>query len=240
MSRSYLEIHVFYFILAIPNEWRLLGQEQDGILLFSWNQTNQFQPTVTKIGLYFHSLNKLTTIYSFSKTSNCVQASIDSKHNYLACVTKYLDDSIKSFTYKAFLIYLKTGEICDLKLERSKQIFIQFLYQKHSVLSESSVLKFLILIHQECILQYEINECENLVLNDFAYESLVRKFTWAQWDPVHQILYYIHNKKPSRGLVEGEDESINSPISKISPTLSGLQFHDDLPHESVVSEDLQN
>lgn len=65
-------------------------------------------------------------------------------------------------------------------------------------------------------------------------ESLVRAFIWAQWDCVHQVLYYIHYRKPIRCLVEGEECEANESMI-LSPTLSGLQFHDDMPHETVVS-----
>lgn len=83
------------------------------------------------------------------------------------------------------------------------------------------------------ILQYQIkDESDKLSADNFSYESLVKKFTWAQWDSIHQTLYYIHNRKPTRCLVEGEEDNVNTV--KTSPTLSGLQFHDDLPHESVV------
>lgn len=84
------------------------------------------------------------------------------------------------------------------------------------------------------IFQYQIkDQTEELSLNSFSYESIVKVFTWAQWDPMNQILYYIHNKKPARSIVEGEEVPL--PLDpKSSPTLSGLQFHDDLPHESVV------
>lgn len=63
-------------------------------------------------------------------------------------------------------------------------------------------------------------------------DTLVRTFVWAQWDVVHQTLYYIHFRKPIKSLVEGEDLVVND---RAMPTLSGLQFHDDLPHETVVS-----
>lgn len=75
---------------------------------------------------------------------------------------------------------------------------------------------------------------EQFSLENFLYESLVRIFIWAQWDPLNQTLYYIHYRKPTRSLVEGEEQETVS-ASKMIPTLSGLQFHDDLPHESVVS-----
>lgn len=65
-------------------------------------------------------------------------------------------------------------------------------------------------------------------------ESIVRHFSWAQWDPVVQALYYIHMKPSARNsLVEsGKDDSSQG----LMPTLSAHQFHDDLPTETVVSD----
>lgn len=68
---------------------------------------------------------------------------------------------------------------------------------------------------------------------EFVIESLVRKFLWAQWDSVHRTLYYIHYRKPIHALGEDDEPKRNYDV-KLSPTLSGLQFHDDLPHETVV------
>nr|CAD7200745.1 unnamed protein product [Timema douglasi] len=61
-------------------------------------------------------------------------------------------------------------------------------------------------------------------------ESLVRAFTWAQWAPTHQALYYIHYRR-TQASVEGEPKE-----EELSPTLSCLQFHDDTPHETVVGQ----
>lgn len=66
-------------------------------------------------------------------------------------------------------------------------------------------------------------------------ECLARAFIWAQWDPIHQSLFYIHFRKPVKSLVEGEESDKNAEDIRSSPTLSGLQFHDDLPHETVLN-----
>lgn len=85
------------------------------------------------------------------------------------------------------------------------------------------------------ILQYQIKAShEELTEESFSYESLVRIFMWAQWDSLQQTLYYIHNRKRSRCLVEGEEEILDDTGTKVTPTLSGLQFNDELPHETVV------
>lgn len=61
-------------------------------------------------------------------------------------------------------------------------------------------------------------------------ESIVRNFTWAQWDPVVQAIYYIHLKPSTRNLLEKDEKD-----KGLSPTLSAYQFNDDLPTETVVS-----
>jgi len=65
------------------------------------------------------------------------------------------------------------------------------------------------------------------------FEILVKTFIWAQWDMINQVLYHIHHRQISASVVTEGDDGNNCKSSK--PTLSGLQFHDDLPHETVVS-----
>lgn len=69
-----------------------------------------------------------------------------------------------------------------------------------------------------------------LDLDILVNESIVRNFTWAQWDPVVQAIYYIHLKPSTRNLLEKDEKD-----KGLSPTLSAYQFNDDLPTETVVS-----
>lgn len=69
-----------------------------------------------------------------------------------------------------------------------------------------------------------------LDLDIMVNESIVRNFTWAQWDPVVQAIYYIHLKPSTRNLLEKDEKD-----KGLSPTLSAYQFNDDLPTETVVS-----
>lgn len=85
------------------------------------------------------------------------------------------------------------------------------------------------------IFQYQISSINEELREDIMYEFLVRKFLWAQWDPVQQTLYYIHNRKRNKCLVEGEEEELTTDNDKVTPTLSGLQFNDEVPHETVVN-----
>lgn len=70
-------------------------------------------------------------------------------------------------------------------------------------------------------------------IKELKSETLVKTFIWAQWDMINQVLYHIHHRRIPASVVTENDDENNSRSSK--PTLSGLQFHDDLPHETVVS-----
>lgn len=72
--------------------------------------------------------------------------------------------------------------------------------------------------------------------DELKKDPIIKTFVWAQWDTFYQTLFYIHHRKPVRSSIEGEEIEIHD--EKLSPVLSGLQFHDDLPHESVVSMNL--
>lgn len=75
---------------------------------------------------------------------------------------------------------------------------------------------------------------DNLI--QFKSEILVREFIWAQWDMTNQVLYHIHHRRvPVSLIMEDDIENDDNKTNRLNPTLSGLQFHDDLPHETVVS-----
>lgn len=76
-------------------------------------------------------------------------------------------------------------------------------------------------------------------IQELKSEPLVKAFIWAQWDMVNQVLYHIHHKKIPISLVSEDEEEKENKTERTNPTLSGLQFHDELPHETVVSNQLQ-
>ncbi|XP_023289623.1 protein pigeon isoform X2 [Orussus abietinus] len=140
--------------------------------------------------------------------------------------------------YRAYLIELKLPEtkIHSLEVERSKQVRIQFLYRqrKHAELE-----KFLVLIHEECVTlhttMFNVSDSDIKPVKEIKSESLVRTFMWAQWDATNQVLYHIHHRRAPTSLVTEDIDESRSKTTKSCPTLSGLQFHDDLPHETVLN-----
>ncbi|XP_025425466.1 protein pigeon isoform X2 [Sipha flava] len=59
-------------------------------------------------------------------------------------------------------------------------------------------------------------------LNIKKQEKVVNQFSWAQWEPQHQCLFYIHYSNLA-----------NSSADEAS--LSALQFHDEPQHETVLN-----
>lgn len=87
---------------------------------------------------------------------------------------------------------------------------------------------------------------EIYIVRDMKKETLVKSFIWAQWDARNQVLYHIQNKRAAPVSMFTEEDFTATDADKkyklpcASPTLSGFQFHDDLPHETVVRNKINN
>ncbi|GFG36550.1 hypothetical protein Cfor_06172 [Coptotermes formosanus] len=241
-------------------EWKLLGQEQDGSLLVSWLIESIDEDGVSKlqscIGLFHQKDNILKVLCTFNQYVNIIQATVNHSHTLLGFITKVkvcpspnettdketskdTSDISSLEVYRVFILDVRfpeeQKEPVDLGLERSRQLMIQFLYRKKEHVATE---KFLLFIHQESVSLNQIHlkedgSCEMDLFGCLNTESVVRAFSWAQWDPINQSLYYIHYRK-SQLIVEGE-ELEEGREEELSPTLSCLQFHDDKPHETVLN-----
>ncbi|KYN42990.1 Protein pigeon [Trachymyrmex septentrionalis] len=234
-------------------QWKLLGQEKDGSILIGWmeeSERNDVCTSCTVIGRYDQIDNKLQVLHRFSEVLNIVQATVNQSHTLMGYVTKQknclktsdsLEDRCSEHEfygefYRVFIVELTTDDtkVHDLEIKRPEQVRIQFLYREKEQLG---VDKFLVLIHHECILtytaQFDTSVSHSRPIKELKSEILVKTFIWAQWDMINQVLYHIHHRRiPASVVTENENEN-NSKSSK--PTLSGLQFHDDLPHETVLN-----
>ncbi|KYN13850.1 Protein pigeon [Trachymyrmex cornetzi] len=234
-------------------QWKLLGQEKDGSILIGWveeSERNDVCTSCTVVGRYDQIDNKLQVLHRFSEILNIVQATVNQSHTLMGYVTKQKnclktsdpledrcsEDEFYGEFYRVFIVELSTDDtkVHDLKIKRSEQVRIQFLYREKEQLG---VDKFLVLIHHECILtyttQFDTPVSHSRPIKELKSEILVKTFIWAQWDMINQVLYHIHHRRiPASVVTENEDDN-NSRSSK--PTLSGLQFHDDLPHETVLN-----
>lgn len=135
-------------------EWRILGQEQNGSLLVTWNSISRIA-ILTKIGLYSPIEKSFHILYEFNKLENIIQASINSSKTLLGFIIKdEIEHSKKNeilFLYKPFYVQINASLILNhvsLDSDNQKQVMIQFLWNKEGKSSLKE--KFIILTHEEC------------------------------------------------------------------------------------------
>ncbi|KAK0087101.1 hypothetical protein PV325_001770 [Microctonus aethiopoides] len=248
-------------------QWKLLGQENNNTILVGWideSLTNEQSSLHSVIGYYDRSKETLQILHHFPTVLNIVQASINQSHSLLGYVVKQKinspnDEEVKPIknkkenetechsseaswssseleVYQTYIIELESHDkiIHNLDTIRRKQVRIQFLYKQKS---RSSIDKFLVLIHHECISMYTalFDGVNVKSIAELKSESIVQTFVWAQWDSANQVLYHIHNRRAPTSLVTEDDNESRSKAAVSCPTLSGLQFHDELPHETILN-----
>lgn len=232
-------VYIGKFSLVEPaNEFKILGQEQDGTILTSWVSGSDS----SVIGCYNPKEKSFEVLKRFSGRENIIQASVNRSKSLLLYIQKnqILTDNSENeggsdkFVYKPFLAELTdpSGGVHSLLDEdRSKQVLAQFLWPKQP--KNLTQDKFLLMIHEEGIqlnTVRKVDDSEAWNFEKLRIDSIVKNFVWSQWDSKIQTLFYIHLKQSTRiSFEKEEDEKI------ISPTLSAFQFHDDVPTETVLN-----
>lgn len=218
--------------------WKFIGQEQNGLILVSWEETLPGSPDfgfATSVGLFNVSSNELEVLYKFDRSINIIQASINEAKSVLVFVTKLMEPGGETaeipYFYEFNIITVKESHHihCDIEVKSAHQVMTQFLYRK-KVGND----RFLIFVHLEGITLYQLKSdsvSDDITkLTTVTLETVVRVFSWAQWDVEHQCLYYIFYRKTTTSDELGEQKKEDT-----SPTLSSLQFNDDFPHETVLN-----
>ncbi|XP_065226070.1 protein pigeon isoform X2 [Planococcus citri] len=215
--------------------WKVLGAEQDGKFLIAQIFKNQS----TRICVYYRNSHTFQTLYTVKEKLNLIQASVNSSNDILVYISKTKQsnsnnesqpDSLSrssSHVYKVHGIDLRDQcLLTSMENTSAKQIMVQFLYRK----KRNNCDRLLVFAHLQSISLYEITRNEGRKTEVKLHEVILNSFSWCQWNAEHQCLFYINYRKSS---VKQDDET---PAEFVTvPTLSAFQFHDDMPHETVLN-----
>lgn len=217
----------------------------------------------TCIGMFQAAEKKFQILYEFPGPMSIVQASCNATRTLLLFVVKCLVEPSATYQPFLVELHESTATesatpTAILELPRVKQVFAQFLWGNKKSFEKHYRDKFLVMIHEDSVLQFSVyfkkrptadHDPHSVASNkiDFAkddwyydkdmltHEAMARNFIWCQFDAAVQALYYIHYKPTTRISLdlEKDDEDGVADVT-MKPTLSALQFHDDLPRETVV------
>ncbi|KAI9578743.1 protein pigeon isoform X1 [Glossina fuscipes] len=163
-------------------EWRILGQEQDGSMLVSWQfEDLQTLSRETCIG-HFNVTKKLLCIfYRLGKCADVVQATVNSTLTLLAYIVKEhwkgsysrtttpptseetsnCKDKPLELHYNAFIVEIRADNkgkaISLLKPPTKRQVMSQFLWRSENRFDKIWQDKLLIMVHGQNILQFSCN-----------------------------------------------------------------------------------
>ncbi|KAK3579419.1 hypothetical protein CHS0354_029728 [Potamilus streckersoni] len=215
---------------------RVLNQEKDGCLLYTWDEITAWSQSVnvTHFGQYDPDTQRHQVLYIYNQCVHVVSASINQQRTLLAFTTydkngevgRTVDVSKRSSKgiYSVFLaeIKAKNARVFSLNLERPMFLKAQFLYIDSDSDKESRMIVFL---HRESVGLYSIPltrvlEKGIVMRGQPKTEQIVKKFVWCQWDAVNQRLFYIYFR--SRG---DEDKD---------PILACLQFYSNARHDNML------
>lgn len=207
---------------------RIVGQEQDGSLLYTWDALSHASVTsqkesnikVTHIGLYDPVKKTNEVLLVHEKLVDVVNCTVSQEHTFLGFVTHeqiYISEGIgrkqKQDVYHAYLAEVASPSLASrvfyLNLERSQIITLQFLYgqyQGHVTRRESHLL---VLLHKESIGLYHIPVArvgnDGVIMSGEPKKDQIfeRRFFWSQWDSQNQRLYVAHLQRQSKNTYSG-------------------------------------
>ena len=186
---------------TIQRTSRLLGQTGNGEILFSWDRRNSDGEFITVVGLFSPQIKAHKVVYQHDSVTNICNASINTEKTLLAFTIKESAYEEDQSLYDSYIAEIHPqGRVFTLNIPTPDFRNLQFLHvstpSPKSRLATKNVIAshLLVVIPQVLISLYHFKMQQILlgaVLMDHPKQEIIRKhFSWYQWDPHSQWLYY--------------------------------------------------
>ena len=177
---------------------KMIGQERDGKILFTWDKKNNVGDTFTNVGVYSPSSKSYHTIYQHETRIRICSATINTDLTLLA-FTAALDENGEKW-YECYIAEIRPQErVFTLNLEGPSFRMLQFLHgdtsaSKNRMGRSVPPSRLLLVVPNQIICQYQFKMQQvrqgAIVVSQPEQEVIQRNFLWYQWDPQTQWLYY--------------------------------------------------
>ena len=178
---------------------KMIGQERDGNILLSWDKKNNTGDTISCVGLYSPSSKSYRTLYQHDTQTNICAATVNSDKTLLAFTVVTEESGEKC--YDCLIAEIRPQErIFTLNLEGPEFRMLQFLHNDTASSSKNRMSRnmppsrLLLVAPNSIICQYQFKMQQvrqgAIVVSQPEQEIIQRNFTWYQWDPKMQWLYY--------------------------------------------------
>lgn len=207
---------------------KLIGQERDGAILFAWDAQSDNGEIVTQVGIYPPVRPTFQGAYHpLYKHEYCVDicaASVNFEKTLLAFTVKEVFEN--AVTYSTFVAEIQPqGRSFNLNLGGPLFRKLQFLQPQIStprtrIGRHHYVSRLLVVIPDDCVCLYQFRMQEvrlgSVLTQQPEQEVIAENFSWYQWDPQPQWLYYARfesTMSPIQASVSGRNSLVLHCIS---------------------------
>lgn len=179
----------------------LLGQGRNGEILFAWDKNNSEGEVITLVGLFSAQMKSHQIVYQHDCDTNICNASINTDKTLLAFTIKEAAYEQDQSMYDSYIAEIQPqGRVFTLNIPTPDFRMLQFLQISSSSTKSRLMTKnvqvshLLVVIPQVLISLYHFRLQQIMigaVMLDHPKQEIIQKnFSWYQWDPHMQWLYY--------------------------------------------------
>ena len=212
---------------------RLIGQEKDGGFLFSWDTKIDSCETVTHVGYYSQASPAYRTLYKHECQADICAASVNFERTLLAFTTK--DRVGNEITYDTYVAEIQPqGRVFTLNISGGEFRKLQFIHpevssHKSRIGKHHQMSRLLVVIPEVYVCMYQFRlqlvRLGAVMTQQPEQEVITDHFSWYQWDPTSQWLYYARFETTSSRLqasLSGRNSLVLHCVSFANPSYQPL------------------